>query len=698
MLVSGGIDDHTKDDTWRFDGQRWARAATTAQPSARYGHRAVFDVARGRTVLFGGYDGGYQNDTWIWDGSAWFRLQPAVSPGGRYLAGLAWDVARGVAVLFGGRTSSNYSDTWEWDGNAWRQVASNSPGGRYGHAMTYDPDLRRTLMFGGYSSATLQDTWSFDGTTWRQESPPAQPSRRYHAAMVHDPLRHRVVLYGGFSGTASLDDTWEWDGASRSWAQASVSGPGLRHGHTVVFDPRRGKVVLFGGERYPAPGISLSDVWEWDGSSWTKARDTLPTGRFSPRMQFDPAADLVLLFGGGVNTSNSVALSDTWTYDGTTWTEARPATNPMGRWYHDLAHDPVRRRTVLFGGYSGSANLNDTWEWIGIGWQQVSPAGAMPSARYGHAMAFHAGMNEVVLFGGYDGAAKNDTWSWNGVRWLQQTTGGAPPQARYYHVLAYDPQLDRLVLFGGYNGSSRVGDTWTWTAGAGWVACNCGGVTPPARAHSRMVYDPTRDAVVLFSGSNTTYYSDTWELRGSTWTKCTQLQEPPVRDNHAMVYDSRRQRLLAFGGWLRGSDFWECSNPNPATFVLEPGATGCALGGRIPNLEAENLAWRGESLRVAIDPLPTTGLVTPLLLVGFPPSVALPIPQFPPCQLHVLPIVLQLPMLATTPGRAVATLPIPDNWRWLGAELLVQAAALQAVPLQLGMTPAARARIGARHP
>ncbi len=701
-VVFGGIDDFYKNDTWHWDGQAWSQSSTTTRPSARYGASAVYDLARSRVLLFGGWNGSsYLNDTWVYDGQAWYELMPGVRPGGRHFPGLAWDARRGVAVLYGGERGGNWADTWEWNGNVWQERAQTSPpGGRYSPAMTYDPAIQATLMFGGNRGGALQDTWSWDGTTWAQQSPTAQPSPRYHSAMVDDPLRRQVVLYGGYTGSSSLGDTWVWDGGSRSWTQRTVSGPGARHGHSMVFDARRGKAVLVGGERNPAPGVSLSDVWEWDGSAWTKAHDTVPTGRWACRMAYEPSTDQVMLFGGAVNTTNSVPLGDTWLWNGTTWREAPVTTSPPARAYHGLAHDPVRRRTVLFGGWNPN-NLGDTWEWNGLAWQQLQPVAPRPSARHAHAMTFHAGINKVVLFGGYTGAANNETWTFDGTTWTNRTVVINPPTppGRWNHAIAYDPMLDRVVLFGGTNeGGGFYGDTWSWTDTAGWVQCNCGGTTPPARQAHSMAYDESRQAVVLFSGSNNGYFSDTWELRGSTWSRCTQLQEPPARNYQAMTYDSRRQRLLAFGGYLRGSDFWECVNPNPATFTPVAGTTGCPIGGNTPTITADNLPWRGEDFRVAMAPLPTGTLVSPLLLVGFPPAVTLPVFPFPPCQLHVYPIVLQIPMTGTTPGRAVGSLPIPHDWTWLGAQLVTQCVALQAFPLQMGMTPAAIGVVGARHP
>jgi hypothetical protein len=75
-------------------------------------------------------------------------------------------------------------------------------------------------------------------------------------------------------------------------------------------------------------------------------------------MAYDPATGDMVLFGGG---SNSGLLNDTWTWDGTTWTQQSPATSPPARYLASMAYDPATGDMVLFGGAGNSGFLNDTW-------------------------------------------------------------------------------------------------------------------------------------------------------------------------------------------------------------------------------------------------------------------------------------------------------------------------------------------------
>ena len=85
------------------------------------------------------------------------------------------------------------------------------------------------------------------------------------------------------------------------------------------------------------------------------------------------------------------------------WTQ-RQDLGPAARRDHAMAYDPVRQKTVLFGGEvlqrapGDPQYLADTWEWDGQYWSQVSDIG--PSPRILHRFAYDSARNRIVLFGG----------------------------------------------------------------------------------------------------------------------------------------------------------------------------------------------------------------------------------------------------------------------------------------------------------
>ena len=289
---------------------------------------------------------------------------------------------------------------------------------------------------------------------------------------------------------------------AQNWTQCNIQKPGppARYFHAMAYDAARQKTVLFGG--FDLYGIYLAgDTWEWDGSTWTQRRPAVsPTARANHAMVYDAGRQRVVLFGG----ANGQALNDTWEWDGTTWTQRQPALSPTGRYYHAMAYDSSRRRVVLYGGASPTGD--DTWEWDGNNWTQRWPS-TIPPAAAGHAMAYDAARQKVVLFRGMYGPVFH--WEWDGSDWAPRSTVSSP-STRSGHGMVYDTARQRIVLFAG-------------------------------------------DTIPL-------WLNDTWEWDGSTWTQRWPVSSPSVRESHAMVYDASRQRVVLFGGadlWGAVADTWE---------------------------------------------------------------------------------------------------------------------------------------------
>ena len=332
--------------------------------------------------------------------------------------------------------------------------------------------------------------------------------------------------------------------AERAWRERSDrQSPPARDGHALAYDSARGRVVLFGGR--DSSNNRLSDTWEWDGTSWT---DVTPSGatasppaRERHALAYDSDRGRVVLFGGQDSLSNR--LSDTWEWDGTGWTDVTPpgvGASPPARFGHALAYDSARGRVVLFGGDRFTNRLSDTWEWDGTAWTDVTPTGASPPARRGHALAYDSDRGRVVLFGGRDGSFTflSDTWEWDGTAWTDVTPAGAnaSPPARAFHALAYDTARGRVVLFGGCCDSSfnRLSDTWAWN-GTAWTDVTPAGASPPARTRHALAYDSARGRVVLFGGSGSTALSETWESEAPTVPDGQlTLQLPPGMDRDAI--------------------------------------------------------------------------------------------------------------------------------------------------------------------
>ncbi len=335
--------------------------------------------------------------------------------------------------------------------------------------MAFDPETGQIILFGGYngSSGRLSDTWAYTipsvGVDWSQLNPATSPTARAVASMAFDPATGQLVLFGG-TKSGARNDTWAWDGSTWHDVTPTSGNPPARSGASMAFDPATGQLILFGGNN----GYSsyFNDTWSWDGTSWTNFTPASgsPAVRGYASMAFDPLTGQLILFGG----YNGGYLNDTWAWDGSSWIPLNPAASPSVRQGSSMAFDPATGQFILFGGTDNDSYLNDTWAWDGSTWTTLSPA-TSPSARRARSLAFNPAIGQLILFGGYsfrgygNSGFLGDTWAWDGSTWTQLSPVTSP-LARYLASMAFDPATGQLILFGGVGSSgSLLNDTWELT-------------------------------------------------------------------------------------------------------------------------------------------------------------------------------------------------------------------------------------------
>jgi hypothetical protein len=296
---------------------------------------------------------------------------------------------------------------------------------------------------------------------------------------------------------------------------------------------------------------------------------TEPGARTGTRMVFDAARNEIVLFGGQIVPSPP--NNETWTWNGTNWTQKAPAAAPLGRVYHAMCYDSLRQVVVLYGGQSGPSPLNDTWEWNGTTWTQATPA-AVPPLRYWPTVAFNG--TRTVLFGGQTavgGAPRNDTWVWGGASWTQLSPANVPP-VRYYHSMASNG-AGEVLMFGGFdpNGAGYLGDTWLFN-GTTWTQVP--GPGPQARGRAALVWDAANSRYLLFSGTNSffTSFEDTWAFASGGWTQLSTQRSPSSRAAGGEAWFPPQNRFVIYSanylanGDLKSTPMWEFG-VNLASFI-----------------------------------------------------------------------------------------------------------------------------------
>ena len=110
---------------------------------------------------------------------------------------------------------------------------------------------------------TFDDTWSWDGTRWSRLG--AGPSIVPNSQMTTLP-GGALGSFGGWDGSRASRALYRFD--QNQWTTLEATGPGSRMEAMIAYDPIRRRMVLFGGS--DAAGVKLHDLWEFDGSAWTR--------------------------------------------------------------------------------------------------------------------------------------------------------------------------------------------------------------------------------------------------------------------------------------------------------------------------------------------------------------------------------------------------------------------------------------------
>lgn len=307
----------------------------------------------------------------------WVKMTPSVSPPAGVLHGMAYDTGGSQVLLFGGlgvvQSASVSIGTWTWNGTTWLERYAPTPDTwRPWPAMAaFGNDV---LMFGS-SGGFPSDTWKWSSDAWTQVATTGAPPDAYMGGASVSAFGVNVLVFE--MTEAKHHETWLWNG---TWTKLATSetpgyaGPMMRGGSGMAYDSIRGRAVLFGGLLSGETGELVSnETWEWDGVKWTQIIPVhSPPARAFSTMAYDAAAGVAVMFGGAAPDSNTSALilGDTWTWDGTDWTQHVLTTSPDPRLWSAMAYDAARGNVVMYGGIQtiigeNLAPLGDTWIWEG---------------------------------------------------------------------------------------------------------------------------------------------------------------------------------------------------------------------------------------------------------------------------------------------------------------------------------------------
>lgn len=266
--------------------------------------------------------------------------------------------------IWPGRSTTAMTTTWKWDGARWNPLRSDPPVA-IGSALVYESHLRKVVEIAGGMTGIPYTMWGWDSTGWTELHPATLPSSGFDTALLSwDPPRHQLLAL--IPETVDTSSTWTFDGVT--WTKvATAVNPPARRGAGMAYDNNTSSVVLYGGNRIVGgSGPRWDDTWTWDGTRWTERHPSTTPGGCESQLAYDAATSQTLMLCQGQATGDTM-----WSWTGATWTQLHPTVVPLESYVLYLTYDAVRGELVYFGQPHGAPSAQ-TWTYANGQWRRAT--------------------------------------------------------------------------------------------------------------------------------------------------------------------------------------------------------------------------------------------------------------------------------------------------------------------------------------
>jgi len=456
--------------------------------------------------------------------------------------------------------------------------------------------------------------------------------------------------------------------------------------------------------------LSLVSLGSLPGQGWIDRTPSnsfaSPSQRFDAAMAWDAGNGYMLLFGG-VSYMGNVFPNDTWSWNGSAWTQRFTITQP-NTVFSSGSYIPVVRRPAAMAYHSPTSQVvlvaqGETYRWSGSNW--LPAPGGIPSAisspgtPINLAMGRDEGRNQTVLFVGshvVNNAGNpilqpgSETLLWDGFTWTLRATATHPYPAEQ-PSMTFDSGSGRLLLCT-TDATNSQSYFWEWN-GTNWTQRS---VASHPTAGGVLATDVARGQVVMLDGSLNPSPNHTWTIGATSGQQLGLTTEPSRRQAASCAFDPVRGRMVVFGGFnapftgtslFALADTWEFELGAGASYTSY--GTGCAGSRGIPSIAAQgtSLPHAGSIFTLQVNNVPLTGPV--FMFAGISNAVYGPTPLplslasygAPGCS--VLASGEALYLLTNVLGSAVWQFPVPNA---LGVSFYNQAFAFDPSANALGLT------------
>ena len=362
-----------------YDGTSWTTAPTTNYGAYGAGSAGA-NSSQG--VLFGGSmpgspEGQYANTTETYDGTAWAiqadmaltvadrmgcgTLTSALAiggydAGGNTLGSEEWSVPSTVTVAQEGQVWYNSSsEVLKGFGQFISSGAWASGAGMSSYANGIRGFGTQTAAIGvGFYGPSTPLSFTYDGTAWSSINGLVNAPGRYYPGGTGTTTAG--ICFGGEPGKNNSE---EWDGTC--WSEEN----NLLTGRTFITSGGT-QTAAFGAGGY-APGFT-GKTELWNGTSWSESGD-IPVGVQGAGGNGSTTAALAY---SGLTANPATKTAITYTFDGTTWSDANADVNTTCSMFGSSGPQTGNTAALKFGGETHPGKTVNTEFYDGSTWTEVA--------------------------------------------------------------------------------------------------------------------------------------------------------------------------------------------------------------------------------------------------------------------------------------------------------------------------------------
>jgi len=357
----------------------------------------------------------------------------------------------------------------QWNGASWSALGSGMQGGWAGHTSIYALSVYNgNLIAGGdfdtAGGVSAKNIAQWNGTSWSALDSGLDGIYGWgvYSLTVYN---NNLIAGGSFFTTAggiSVNQVAQWNGAS--W---SGLGSGMDTGAALALSVYNGNLIA-GGDFTAAGGVSANHIARWNGTSWS----ALGSGINGREVTNLTVYNNSLIAGGEFTTAGGVSAKNIAQWNGTSW-------SALGSGMNDgVETSTVYNNSLIAGGRfttAGGISANRIAQWNGTSW---SALGSGMNDRVYNLTVYNNSLIAGGVFTTAGGISANRIAQWVDIPTLSTTLIADPPSG-------VAPLSDTLTATASGTATGTLNYTFWW---------NCTNTSNSVSEVTAVCGDPTNSA------------------------------------------------------------------------------------------------------------------------------------------------------------------------------------------------------------